>query len=235
MGWVSSPKDKWKWPQVALMEVLCWITGYFSLPTGLSSTGTGCLGMGLGHHPQGFLKAVQMWHLKTRFSVGLVSVGLDLMISKIFTNLNYYNCLCACVSLLAFMQCPVLCPATRGFLYLPAGFGFLMILIILALNVMQSSMPLPLRSLPCDWRVSLPYCPWVRGMKRQRAPLPQGRRGPGWPRCCVMAAPAQPSHHQAILLSLEEGKCIGQVWKNHIFHPTPPASKLWGNGCTSRG
>lgn len=129
----------------------------------------------------------------------------------------------------------MLCPATRGFLYVPAVFGFLMILIILALNVVQSPMPLPLRSLPCDWRVSLRYCPWARGMKRQRAPLPQGTRGPGWPMQCGTAAPAQPSNHQAIFLSLEEGKCVDKVWKNHIFHPTPPASELWGNGCTSRG
>lgn len=110
-----------------------------------------------------------------------------------------------------------------------------MILIILTLNVMQSSMPLPLRSLPCNRRVSLPYCPWVCGMKRQRTPLAQGVRGPGQPRWCVMAALAQPSNHQAIFLSLEEGKCVDKVWKKHIFHLTPPASKRWGNGCTSRG
>lgn len=34
---------------------------------------------------------------------------------------------------------------------------------------------------------------------------------------------------------LEKGKCVDKVWKNHIFHPSPSASKLSDNGCKSRG
>lgn len=81
---------------------------------------------------------------------------------------------------------------------------------------MWCNLPLPLllRSLPCGW-VWLPYCPWAHG----KGCLCLGTGGPGWPGWCVAAAPAQPSNHQAIFLSLEEGKCVDKVWKNHIFHP----------------
>lgn len=147
--------------------------GKFSLPTGLSSPGTGCLGKGLSHHPWGFLKYVQMWHLKTRFIVGLGSAELDLMISKVFSNLNNCECMCVCVSFSWLScKCPVLCPATRGFLCLPAGFGYLMILIILALNVMQSS-PATTIEIPPLWLSMaslLPLGTW------QRVPLPRDRR-----------------------------------------------------------
>ena len=52
---------------------LDWILRKMSSLKGLSSTGTGCPGKWLSHHPWRYLKDVQLWHLGTWFSGGLGS------------------------------------------------------------------------------------------------------------------------------------------------------------------
>lgn len=48
-----------------------------------------------------------------------------------------------------------------------------------------------------------------------------GDKGPRLAQVVCDAAPHQPSNYQAIFLSLEAGKYVDKVWKNHIFHPPP--------------
>ena len=55
---------------------LYWVLGKTFSPKGLSSTGSGCSGKWLSHHPWTYLKDVYMWRLGTWFSGGLGSVSL---------------------------------------------------------------------------------------------------------------------------------------------------------------
>lgn len=120
---------------------------------------------------------------------------------------------CVGPSLRALAQHPAPSPAMRGFL-----FGFFMIPIILVLNVMQSSMPLSLKSLVTGeyrFAIALGYVEW-RGKGHLRArwrEAPARSGGVGQHTAC--SASAWPSNHKAVFPPLQQ--CWQSLEKTLFF------------------